>query len=148
LVPKKKQKNREREREIEEMPAFSNTIDFIFITSRGQRSLKRQLLGKPVSFCFKSLSLCSMFGFKDLKNHKKSHRSWLVTLMVSGHSYEGSRFLFSYVLAEGTRFFFFFFVLLGFELRIYTLSHSTSPFLWWGSLRLVLKLFAGAGFEL
>jgi hypothetical protein len=27
-------------------------------------------------------------------------------------------------------FFFFFFVVLGFELRAYTLNHSTSPFLW------------------
>jgi hypothetical protein len=31
--------------------------------------------------------------------------------------------------------FFFFFVLLGFELRVFTLSHYTSPFLWWVFLR-------------
>jgi hypothetical protein len=30
-----------------------------------------------------------------------------------------------------TEIIFFFFALLGFELRAYTLSHSTSPFLWW-----------------
>jgi hypothetical protein len=29
----------------------------------------------------------------------------------------------------------FFFVVLGFELKVYTFSHSTSPFVWWIFLR-------------
>jgi hypothetical protein len=45
--------------------------------------------------------------------------------------------------------FFFSFVVLGFELRAYTLSHSTSPFLGWGFFKIGShELFAQAGFEL
>jgi hypothetical protein len=44
---------------------------------------------------------------------------------------------------------FFFFAVLGFELRAYTLSQSSSPFLWWVFSRWDLQeLFAQAGFEL
>jgi hypothetical protein len=42
----------------------------------------------------------------------------------------------------------FFFVVLGLELRAYTLSHSTSPFLWWAFIKIrSLQLFAWIGFE-
>jgi hypothetical protein len=40
------------------------------------------------------------------------------------------------------------FVVLGFELRAYTLNHSTAPFLCWVFRDRVFELFAGAGFEL
>jgi hypothetical protein len=42
---------------------------------------------------------------------------------------------------------FFFFEVLGFELRAYTLSHSTSPFLWFFFWYWVSRLFAQAGLE-
>jgi hypothetical protein len=45
-------------------------------------------------------------------------------------------------------FFFFFFAVLGFELRTYTLSHSTSPFFVKGRFDIGChKLFVQAGFE-
>jgi hypothetical protein len=40
-----------------------------------------------------------------------------------------------------------FFEILGFELRAYTLSHSTSPFLVKGIFKIRSQLFAWAGFE-
>jgi hypothetical protein len=44
--------------------------------------------------------------------------------------------------------FFFFFVVLGFELRAYTLSHSTSPFFVTGFFEIrFYELFAQAGFK-
>jgi hypothetical protein len=40
-------------------------------------------------------------------------------------------------------------VVLGFELRVYSLSHSTSLFLWWVFFEIGFQeLFAQAGFEL
>jgi hypothetical protein len=44
--------------------------------------------------------------------------------------------------------FIYFFVVLGFELRAFTLSHSTSPFLVMGFMTGSLELFALAGLEL
>jgi hypothetical protein len=39
-------------------------------------------------------------------------------------------------------------VVLGLELRAYTLNHSTSPFLWWVFIKIVSwELFVQAGFE-
>jgi hypothetical protein len=44
--------------------------------------------------------------------------------------------------------FFFFFAVLGFELRAYSLSHCTSPFIVMGFFEIgSLELFAWAGFE-
>jgi hypothetical protein len=40
-----------------------------------------------------------------------------------------------------------FFPVLGFELRAYPLSHSTSPFLWWVFKIRCHNLFALSGFE-
>jgi hypothetical protein len=41
-------------------------------------------------------------------------------------------------------FYFIFFAVLGLELRVYTLSHSTSPFLWWTFFKIRSpELFAG-----
>jgi hypothetical protein len=51
-------------------------------------------------------------------------------------------------LKTGWRVIFFFFPALGFELRVYTLSYSTSPIFFMGFFEIgSLKLFSRAGFE-
>jgi hypothetical protein len=57
-------------------------------------------------------------------------------------------FIFDFLAPVSHFSFFFFLVVLVLELRVYTLNHSTCPFLWLVFSRQGLKLFAQAGFEL
>jgi hypothetical protein len=64
----------------------------------------------------------------------------IISLGVSGHRDKSFQFLNLYV-------FFFFLTVLGLELRVFTLSHSTSPFFVMGFYEIVLREpFAWAGF--
>jgi hypothetical protein len=132
----------QRERSSE---SFTSSLLFLYSLLLGKQNSESWKLSN-VFMCHKSCwfqfqkihqKLAITFSFEDTTNNSRFSAFICKILHWTGLTSLSRQFktkTFQYFYIQGF-FLFCFFVVLGLELRAYTLSHSTIPFLWWVFLR-------------
>jgi hypothetical protein len=120
----------------------------ILLISWSLISVKWDSLKQTVSTYRLKAEICSHMGSVSFMLLCSSHHSYCVLALKPKTLQHARHVLYHWTTStalDGV--FLCCFVMLGLELRAYTLSHSTSLFLWWVEIG-SRKLFAQAGFEL